>query len=457
MSCLTGSQGSSNSTSSQTLDPALRDYLTNVVMPYATQLGNGAGDLLSKQENYSGPLGAGVSQLQQRAFDNSGLGAANQGYFDNAAANINKSVQGYSPAGYTAATGGPAAQASSFGYTASGWDPSGMNAAQIGPASQSVAERAQAYLADAPTLAKTDLSSYMNPFTQNVTNTTLDQLNLNTQRQLMNNSMNAAAQNAWGGSRQGVADALTNEAAQRTAAQTLAGLNQGNFTNAQGAAQQDLSRQLQANLANSGQLSDVSKFNAATGTQNNQFNATSNNQNAITQAQLQQQANAANQQASNASRQFNADATNQQGQFNAGQSQAVSLANQAANNNMAQFGATAQNNANQFNAGATNNAEQFLSQARLNAGNSLSALGTNNQNANLSYLNSLMGMGNSQQATQQNQNTMGYQDFLNNRNFGLQRINTGSGVLSAMNGAPFTAGSTTNKTGSEGQTSMSLC
>lgn len=99
-------------------------------------------------------------------------------------------------------------------------------------------------------LPGTDLSGYMNPFQKNVTDATMS--DLERQRQIAANSdtQRAQAAGAYGGSRSGVAQSLTNEAAGRTAASTLAGLNFGNFQNAQTAATGDLNRRLSADQGN---------------------------------------------------------------------------------------------------------------------------------------------------------------------------------------------------------------
>lgn len=93
-----------------------------------------------------------------------------------------------------------------------------------------------------------DLSRFMNPFQKNVTDTTMADLERQRQIQRVNDNQSATGASAFGGARQGVADSLTNEASQRTAASTLAGLNFQNFNNVQ-----DVALRSGAQL---GQLSD---------------------------------------------------------------------------------------------------------------------------------------------------------------------------------------------------------
>jgi hypothetical protein len=99
-------------------------------------------------------------------------------------------------------------------------------------------------------LSTTNLQPYMDPYTQSVIGATMDDLGRQTQQQLQGNAATATAAGAYNGTRQGVEDSLTNEAAQRTAASTLAGLNSQNYTQAQQAAQSDIAGNLAAQQGN---------------------------------------------------------------------------------------------------------------------------------------------------------------------------------------------------------------
>jgi hypothetical protein len=88
------------------------------------------------------------------------------------------------------------------------------------------------------------VQKYMNPYQQEVINATMSDLERQRQQQQIADLNAATRARAFGGSRQGVAEALTNEAAQRTAASTLANLRSQGFTQAQGVAlQQEQARQ----------------------------------------------------------------------------------------------------------------------------------------------------------------------------------------------------------------------
>lgn len=88
------------------------------------------------------------------------------------------------------------------------------------------------------------VQKYMNPYQQDVIDASMTDLNRQRQMQQMRDLNSATAAKAFGGSRQGVAQALTNEAYDRTAANTLANLRSQGFSQAQNLAlQQEQQRQ----------------------------------------------------------------------------------------------------------------------------------------------------------------------------------------------------------------------
>jgi hypothetical protein len=119
------------------------------------------------------------------------------------------------------------------------------------------------------------MSAYTNPFEQDVVNVALADIERARQMQQMQGAAQAQRAGAFGGSRQGVAEALTNEAALREAGRTAAGLRSQGFEFAAGMGQTDAARQLQAQAANQGVDMSLEQANA----------------------QLRQQADLANQQA----------------------------------------------------------------------------------------------------------------------------------------------------------------
>lgn len=83
-----------------------------------------------------------------------------------------------------------------------------------------------------------DISEFMNPYTDSVVNATNADINRQRQIALVGGEGAANAAGAFGGSRHGVADALTNEAALRTTADTDANLRSQGFTTAANLASQ---------------------------------------------------------------------------------------------------------------------------------------------------------------------------------------------------------------------------
>ena len=82
-----------------------------------------------------------------------------------------------------------------------------------------------------------NINQFFNPYSGMVTATTLQDLERQRQMQLNDIGAQAGRANAFGGSRQGVAEALTNEAFARQGANTFANLNQQGFNTALSAAQ----------------------------------------------------------------------------------------------------------------------------------------------------------------------------------------------------------------------------
>ena len=184
--------------------------------------------------------------------------------------------------------------------------PTDMQAAQLGQA-----ERMQGVgaveAARAPgqigvdTLARTNFDAYMSPYTQNVINRSLETLGGAQEQALNKLSAQATAARAFGGSRQGVAEAGTREAYGKQAADLVAGLQEKAFTQALGSGQFDIGNLQQARALQSGQqmtaetLGQQAREAAAARDQAARAgNMAAANQFAQQQAQFEQAANAAN-------------------------------------------------------------------------------------------------------------------------------------------------------------------
>jgi len=94
------------------------------------------------------------------------------------------------------------------------------------------------------------IGSYMNPYTKYVRENALSDLETSRQNAIRQTAAQAGAARAFGGSRQGVAEAQTNLGFGTQAGRLSTQLNEQAFNQAMQAQQQDLARQQQAMLAN---------------------------------------------------------------------------------------------------------------------------------------------------------------------------------------------------------------
>lgn len=218
-------------------------------------------------------------------------------------------------------------------YSAARAGSQGYNAATIGSTPTVGAQNIRA-----GQLAGRNLSAYTNPYESQVVDQSLADLERTRLMQQNQLGAQASAAGAFGGSRQGIAEAETNRAFADQAARTASGLRQAGFQNAQQMAGQDIATQMQAALAN-----QQAGLQAGT-----------------TTANLQQQAAIASQAAQNQARQFGAGAAN-----------VASLQNMAAQNQARQFGAQQAMTAQQLNQMAGLQANQ----QRLGAASQMGQLG----------------------------------------------------------------------------------
>ena len=220
-------------------------------------------------------------------------------------------------------------QANPVGYTAASVGGQGYNAAQSGQAPTLTANQVAG-----GQIAGANLQAYINPHENQVVQQSLSDIERSRLIQQNIGGAQASAANAFGGSRQGIAEAETNRAFADQAARTASGLRQAGYQNAQQMAGQDIATSMQAQLANQG----------------------ANLQAGTTSAQMAQQRALQNQSALNQAGQFGASATNQ-----------AALQSQAALNQARQYGAGATNQASLANQGANNQASQFGSSQNMQA------------------------------------------------------------------------------------------
>lgn len=102
-------------------------------------------------------------------------------------------------------------------------------------------------------VAGSDLSPYMNPYTKNVIDATVGEMNFQHGMRQQGIDDAAAAQNAFGGDRMYVQKALADKYHNQNVGNTIAALNQANFGNAQNQRQFDINSAFQADKANQAQ------------------------------------------------------------------------------------------------------------------------------------------------------------------------------------------------------------
>jgi hypothetical protein len=145
-------------------------------------------------------------------------------------------------------------QYESFAQTRQFADPNSLQMRQVGTAAN-IAERAGTYQPErvrAGSLLNQDIGAYMSPYTQNVTEQGLRDINRSRQIEQTRTAAGATAAKAFGGSRQGVAEAETNRAFDENALRFVGTQNAEAFRSAQAGAEADLRRQMEARLANQG-------------------------------------------------------------------------------------------------------------------------------------------------------------------------------------------------------------
>jgi hypothetical protein len=285
---------------------------------------------------------------------------------------------GYNPSAMTS-QGFQASQAGSQGFNAAGVGSQGYQAQGPQATGYNATMTRQSPTVSAQTvragqLAGSNLGAYTNPFESQVVDQALGDIERS--RKLAQNQLGAqaTASNAYGGSRQGIAEAETNRAFAEQAARTASGLRQAGFTQAQQMAQQDIGTAQQAALANQQANLAAGTTTAGFGQQSNLANQAASNVAAQFGAGAQNLAAQQRAAAQNQAAQFGASAANQAAaqasaqqqaasQFGAGASNVASLQNAAARQAAAQFGSSAANQAAAANMAAQNQAAQFGSGA----------------------------------------------------------------------------------------------
>lgn len=358
-------------TSTQTLDPKYSNLVYgNVANTEAQQA--------TPYQPYTGQMVADFTPAQTQAqslFTGIANDNVGQTQLDAATAAAQK-VAAYKPV----TVSGP--QATSQGYTAATSTPghattslfTGATASPLTTADPSLINRGDISNLTAGQLSNTDLSPYLNPYINDVVNTTQDVLN---RQRLIEQTQNAGAAtkaHAFGGTGAATMNAQTNLNSDQTLASTVAQLMSQGFTQAQAMAVADSNRKLTADTSNQAVDLSVAGTNAGNTQAASIFNATSANDAAQQQAAREQAAAAGNAAAQNAGSIFNAGQDTQASEANAGRKDSASQFTASAAN------ATQLANANNTLTAALANQGAIQAGANINlqGANALGALSTQN-------------------------------------------------------------------------------
>ena len=256
------SKSGSSQTSTTTIDPDLKKaYLQNLEQAQGV-----AAALPTRQFADFNPIyRAGEEQLVNTAIAGRGIGTTNV-----AAEYANQAAQ-FQPYYTGGVNAGMSNQAGAMGYT-----PGDVMAAQSN---------------------MSNIGQYMNPYAEQVIRNNLGDIESARQAAVQQMGEAATRAKAYGGSRQGVAEAATNKAYADKAAQMSAQLRQQGFDTGANLMQQDLQRQQQAALQQASQGAAAGQFGAGAVNQATLQNAAAMNEMQRYNASLAQQSDLANQQA----------------------------------------------------------------------------------------------------------------------------------------------------------------
>ena len=255
------SKSGSSQTSTTSIDPQIKAaYLQNL------QQAQGVASALPVREfaDFNPVYRAGEQQLVNTALAGRGIDTTNT-----AAEYANQAAQ-FQPYYTGGVNAGMSNQFGAVGYT-----PTAATAAQSN---------------------MSNISNYMNPYTNQVITNNLADIEGARQAAVQQMGEAATRAKAYGGSRQGVAEAATNKAYADRAAQMSAQLRQQGFDTSANLMQQDLNRAQQAALQTAQQGTGAMQFGAAATNQAMMQNAAAQNEMQRYNASIAQQSDLANQQ-----------------------------------------------------------------------------------------------------------------------------------------------------------------
>ena len=402
---------SSTKTQETKLPKWQEDFIREQILPRGIEIAE------TEYTPYEGELIAGMTPLQDQALSGfGGLDTGGQTYGE--AIDVQRGLSSFAPGAMSAATAGAAsispterAQAAQLGEVERMYGVGAVDAA-----------RAPGQI-DVNQLATTNFDPYMSPYTQNVINRSLETLGGAQEHALNKLGAQATAARAFGGSRQGVAEAGTREAYGKQAADLVAGLSEKAFTQALQSGQFDIGNVQQARALQSGQqmtaetLGQQAREAAASRDQAARAgNMAAANQFAVQQAQFEQQAAMANAAAANARAQSQAQLEQQAMQAQAARQQAANAANFQG----------------QFQTAGIQSG----------AANAMAGLAGQQLQSELAGLGAQMSAGEQQRALEQAQLQADYAMFQEQQAYPLSQLNA---VLAAGSGVPAGLGTVTQR------------
>lgn len=281
---------------------------------------------------------------------------------------------------------------------------------------------AQGQSYNAAQLADKNINDYMNPYTQNVIDTTMNDLNKARQQALNSTGAAATAGGAFGGDRHAIMEAQNNADYMDQVARSSAQLRNQGYQNAQAAAMGDVNALNQSYASNAGMAQQAGLANQAAQNARSQFVGSTANQNAM-QTAMQNQ-NAQNQMAA-----LNAQLGTQASMANAASKNSMLGQLMGYDNSNQQFNAGMDFAKDQFNAGQDQ--QQFMNQ--MSAAQQMYGMGNDRWNMGQDAVNNMANVGN--QIDQINQGFANQiQEFFNNQqNAPQQQFQQ---MLAAMSGQP---------------------
>ena len=303
----------------------------------------------------------------------------------------------------------------------------------------------------APSFLQGDINAYMNPYISNVEEAAISRLQDASQQNLNQIASQAARAGAFGGSRQGVAEAVARGETARSAGELSAGLRSQAFNQAAALMQTDQGRAMQAALANQAAGMQTDQFNVesalrsalanqAAGMQTSQFNVESALRAGLANQAAGMQTGQFNAQQALEAQRLNQAAGLTAGQFNVESALRAALANQAAGLTSGQANLDALMRAQLANQSAGLQGAQL----RAGAAGQLGSLAQAQQQAYLTDLAALESVGAQRQGLEQARLEDAYRRFMEQQNYPIEMLNLRLGATSAT---PYGTTQTRTQTG----------